>query len=61
MPVGVKVIKKDLWRRYCYLAGISAEDASEDARRMAFKRAVEGLQRKGLIAVWEPYVWEVGG
>jgi hypothetical protein len=58
IPQGVQVVEKEAWRRYSYKAGISAGDASDDARRMAFKRAVEGLQNKRLIGVWEPYVWE---
>ena len=58
IPHGVVAVTKDDWRRYCYLGGISAADASDDARRMAFKRAIEGLQKKGLIGVWEPHVWE---
>jgi hypothetical protein len=54
----VPVVSTDLWRRYCYQGGISPSDTTE-ARKKAFMRAAKGLQAKGLIAVWEPYVWLV--
>jgi hypothetical protein len=58
IPDGVRAVQKEHWRRCCYLGGISAADSTEDAKSKAFRRAVEGLQKKRLIGVWEPYVWE---
>jgi hypothetical protein len=57
IPPNTIAVTKDLWRRYCYLGGISAEDTTEDARKKAFGRAVKSLQQRGLIGVREPLVW----
>ncbi len=58
IPEGIgRVVTKELWRRYCYQGGISAEDTSDDARKKAFQRAVKTLQTAGFIGVWEPHVW----
>ncbi len=60
IPEGVKtVVTKDLWRRYCYQGGISADDATQDAQRKAFKRAVQSLHARDLVGVWEPFVWVI--
>ena len=56
-PEGIKVMTKDLWRRYCYQGGISGADTSDDAKKKAFQRALKSLQTRGLIGIWEPFVW----
>jgi AAA domain len=57
IPPGVKVVPKELWRKYAYQSGFPAADSDPEARKKAFQRAVEALQAKNLIRVWEPYVW----
>jgi hypothetical protein len=50
--IGVKV---DLWRDYAFGANIS--DGKPDARRMAFKRAAEQLQARGIVGCWQEFAW----
>jgi len=45
-----------LWRRYCERLEIS-DPNKPDAKRMAFKRAVEKLQAAEIIGVWNEWVW----
>jgi hypothetical protein len=56
IPRGIPLTKTGIWRQYSYRKGISAS-AEDRARQAAFKRGYEGLQRKGVIAVWYEYVW----
>jgi len=55
IPPSAKVAKVSLWRNYAYQAEIS--DASDEARKKAFKRATIDLQAKGAIGVCDPYAW----
>lgn len=55
IPPNARCIREDLWREYCYRGAVSAGD--QHAKRMAFKRAAEGLLAVGRIGKWEPWVW----
>jgi hypothetical protein len=46
----------ELWRDYAYATGISAGD-TPDARRVAFKRAVEALIAAGRVGSWQAWFW----
>jgi hypothetical protein len=43
------------WRRWVYDEGKPGETA--DAKRMAFKRALDGLIAKGIIAAQQDLIW----
>ncbi len=45
-----------LWRGYCERLEI-ADRNKPDAKRMAFKRAVERLQSLEIIGVWNEWIW----
>jgi hypothetical protein len=53
---GTRGIKIDLWRKYCYQAGIS-EGEAESAKRNAFNRAREKLLAEEIINGWGEWVW----
>jgi hypothetical protein len=53
---GTRGIKIELWRMYCYQAGIS-EGEAESAKRMAFNRAREKLVAEALVTCWGEWVW----
>jgi hypothetical protein len=56
IPANTLCVTEGLWREYCNRGAISSSDDS-DAKRMAFKRAAEGLIAAGRVGKWEPYVW----
>ncbi|WP_108819347.1 AAA family ATPase [Pseudovibrio sp. Alg231-02] len=56
IPKDVNTITIECWRQQAYQMGISPTGSSE-ARRKAFNRAFQGLQLKGRIGVYDPYVW----
>jgi hypothetical protein len=55
IPPNARCIREDMWREYCYRGAVSAGD--QHAKRMAFKRAAEGLVAVGRVGKWEPFVW----
>lgn len=55
IPAGVKVVSAELWRRYAYAKNIS--DGEQNAKRMAFKRAAEQLQARGIVGCWQDKAW----
>ena len=60
IPPGVKAVSWKVWREYCYRGGITANDASEDTKQKAFKRAGEVLRARGYIGSWDAWVWTTG-
>jgi hypothetical protein len=56
IPLGKACVTEDLWRSYCYAGGISGGNTQE-ARRVAFNRAAEGLLAAGQIGSWNGWVW----
>ena len=57
VPPALRVTTVDLWREYAFKRGIGGQDP--DARRKAFKRAVENLASDRLVGMWEPYAWPI--
>jgi hypothetical protein len=55
IPPDKVCVSPELWRNYCYQGGIST--GSEDAKRMAFNRAAEGLINIGRVGKWGEWVW----
>ncbi|MBA4807064.1 AAA family ATPase [Brevundimonas sp.] len=55
IPNGAQVVKVTLWREYAYRMEIS--DASPEARKKSFARAVKELVAKGIVGVAEPLCW----
>ena len=55
IPPGKVCVSPERWRNYCYQGGIST--GSEDAKRMAFNRAAEGLINIGRVGKWGEWVW----
>lgn len=49
------VLSEFVWRQRYYAEARQGEDPQ--AKRQAFRRAVEGLQAKELIAARDGYVW----
>ena len=47
------------WEAYCKNGTVSKSD-KPDSLRKAFVRAVESLQTRGIIGVWQDYVWLTG-
>jgi hypothetical protein len=56
IPAGVRVVTIEQWRAYAYRMGISEADSS-DAKRMAFNRAFKKATAKGLVKVWDSFVF----
>ncbi len=56
IPPNTQAVSVALWRRYCDLGIVTTSDKA-DTRSKAFKRASEGLQERGLIGVWDEWVW----
>ena len=50
------VVSTDLWRENCINMGLSGSD-KEEARRKAFRRAMDDLTQRGLVLTWSNYVW----
>lgn len=55
IPNGARVAKVTLWREYAYRLEIS--DASAEARKRAFARAVKELVAKSIVGIADPYCW----
>ena len=53
--VGQTIATKQEWRQLCYDRAIS--DSGPEAKKKAFKRAVEGLQAKGKVQAYQDEVW----
>jgi len=60
VPPNVKAVSWKTWREYSYRGGITANDASDDTKQKAFKRAGEVLRARGYIATWDEWVWPTG-
>lgn len=60
VPNGSSVVSITLWREYAYSMGVSPSDTPE-ARKRAFRRAVQDLTAKGAVGVAEPYAWVMEG
>lgn len=56
IPTNTLCVTETLWREYCNKGAVSSSDDA-DARRMAFKRAAEGLIAAGRVGKWGEYVW----
>lgn len=50
-------VRFDRWRHWAYRTEISSEDAGQDARRMAFKRAVDALKSAGAVQHIDSFFW----
>jgi hypothetical protein len=59
IPCGARTISHVRWRSYCDAGTVSKTD-TPDSRRKAFVRAVEALQTRGIIGVWQEHVWLAG-
>jgi hypothetical protein len=57
IPRNKQCVKIELWRRYCYAGGIADSEASEAAKRQAFKRGRDFLLGGHHIGIWEGWVW----
>lgn len=55
--VPVKVASIEAWREAAYLDGISGPDTSPDAKRMAFKRACNDLEKRDLVKLCGDWAW----
>lgn len=55
VPTSAQTTRVTLWREYAYSLEIS--DASAEARKRAFARAVKELVAKGIVGVADPYCW----
>jgi hypothetical protein len=58
IPRKTVAVLASTWRRLCQQRQIT-ESSNADAKQRAFNRAANALQRKGLIAIWEDWVWAV--
>ena len=58
MPPNVRVVSKEMWRKYAYLAGIS-DGETERAKQKAFSRAYTELVAKKFVSTWGSDVWLV--
>jgi hypothetical protein len=58
IPPGTLCVNEDLWRRYCYQGGISTGE--QDAKRVAFNRAVDRLVGDEIVGNWGDWYWRVG-
>jgi hypothetical protein len=56
IPKDTMVVKVDLWRRYADTGSVS-DSEKPDAKRKAFKRAVDTLQARGAVGVWNGLAW----
>jgi hypothetical protein len=60
VPAGARGVSIDLWRRYCYAAGIAEDDKSEDTKSKAFRRAFQTLVAiRQLVGCCNDMVWIV--
>jgi|APTNR8051073442_1049403.scaffolds.fasta_scaffold05627_9 hypothetical protein len=54
---GVVAVAEDQWRQTAYSAGISSSDSTQNARRMAFTRARDGLVATQKVACFDGRYW----
>lgn len=59
IPSGSGTIGTDDFRSYFY-AGTIANDTKRDSQKKAFSRAVDELQRAGMIGIWQDRIWLAG-
>ncbi|MGR3513495.1 MAG: AAA family ATPase [Paracoccaceae bacterium] len=57
LPPDRKVVKISEWRDQCQVNGLTNPQATADAQRKAFTRAMNQLVDSGRIRVWEEFVW----
>lgn len=57
IPAYTKTVGVELWRALVYARAIA--DGTQNAKRMAFRRAADQLQARGLIGAWSDLVWLV--
>jgi hypothetical protein len=57
IPANVKVVTLDVWRAYAYQSVLF--DNEDEARRKAFRRAVNELRADERIGLWGAFVWLV--
>lgn len=55
-PAGSRTIPVVLWRSYCDAGTVTKSD-NPDSKRRTFVRAVETLQARKLIGIWNDIVW----
>jgi hypothetical protein len=55
-PVDGRVVKIDVWREWCRKGTITASTNTK-SQNTAFARALETLQKEGLIGTWDGLVW----
>lgn len=55
-PADGRVVKIDVWREWCRKGTITASTNTK-SQNTAFARALETLQKEGLIGTWDGYVW----
>lgn len=56
IPRNVRVVSVAAWREAHYSRTVG-EDGKQDTKRKAFTRAVDALQRAGLVGIWTDYAW----
>ena len=56
IPSDIRVVRTDLWRRYCEQGSITTSD-KPDTKDKSFRRAATCLQGLGFIGVWRDFVW----
>jgi len=54
MPSDTPAIRYELWRQYCYTAGIAD---TQEAKQKAFTRAATRLQAEEIIKQWDVWIW----
>ena len=52
----VIAVTREQWKEYCERGGVTSSD-KPNTTRQAFKRAVDGLKNKGIIAEWDKRIW----
>ncbi|GAB5374999.1 MAG: hypothetical protein AcusKO_14610 [Acuticoccus sp.] len=56
VPVSVRCVPVSLWREYAYKRGVSTSEEAE-AKKKAFQRVRQRLQRKGFVGIWGDDAW----
>jgi hypothetical protein len=56
IPPNIRAVRLELWRRYCDQGQVSNGD-SDDAKRMAFRRAANKLREHGETGIWSGWAW----
>jgi KaiC/GvpD/RAD55 family RecA-like ATPase len=60
VPEQAKAVLKTAWRDACHAKGLS-DTSTPEAERKAFNRAVQTLEKCGLVACYGEHAWLVGG